>query len=294
MRLLAFLLFCLALLPCTAALPAKSGMMKEQAACSPENALQDALAVYHILCKVNPLCSQMEHTGSGKDENAPIHEQIHHFTQQIRPHCARLRQLPPEQLKQICMLTDAILWQHDWIIRNYCSEVMEDIAFEWLEWGFEELDICATIINRRLGSPTTTAEEKAAWLELLNELGGVEALSLPKSLLQERWARDYKTALTFYKEFCAAASEQDEATCLQMLKEQAVVVDYLRQNGDLELLRVNELVAAFASALETMKKESPFPRPILSESLRSTTRMQALEPFFTTLPALKPLLFGTK
>ena len=192
------------------------------------------------------------------------------------------------------MLADAILWQSDWIYTGYCTEVLPDIQFEWLDWGFEELANCARLIKDRLNAPGATDEEKAAWLELLQELGGTASLEIPDRLLNERWAKDFKTALTFYQAFCTAAAEKDEATCLKMLNEQAEVLAYFRQSGDVELLRVNALVAAFEEALDTMKDASPFPRPILSEKYCTPARMQALEPFFTALPALKSLLLDTK
>jgi sugar phosphate isomerase/epimerase len=199
-----------------------------------------------------------------------------------------------EQLKQVCMLADAILWQSNWIVTDYCSEVVPDIAFEWLAWGFEALSTCAGLVKDRLDSPSATSEEKAAWRELLKELGGEASLELPDKLLQERWAKDYKTALTFYKEFCAAATEKNEEVCLRKLAEQAELLEYFRKGGEMELLRVNALVSAFEEALDTMGDESPFPRPILPKKRRTPARMQALEPFFTAIPALKPLLFDTK
>ena len=171
---------------------------------------------------------------------------------------------------------------------------LPDIEFEWLDWGFEELANCASLIKDRLNAPGATNEEKAAWRELLQELGGAASLEIPDRLLNERWAKDYKTALTFYQEFCTAAAEKDEATCLKMLDEQTEVLAYFRQSGDVELLRVNALVAAFEKALDTMKDKSPFPRPILSKKCCTLARMQALEPFFMALPALKPLLLDTK
>ena len=163
-----------------------------------------------------------------------------------------------------------------------------------MDWGFEELATCSHLIRQQLDSTTATAEEKSAWYELIQELGGEAVLGLPDKLLQERWAKDYKTALTFYKEFSAATTEQNEAVCLRKLAEQAEVLEYFRKGGETELLRVNALVAAFVEALDTMKDASPFPRPILSEKYCTPARMQALEPFFTALPALKSLLLDTK
>lgn len=294
MKTLSLLLLSLGLLPCSADLPAQAPAPQVKAAYSTQDALKDATAAYHILSRVNTLCSSIDYPGLRDEEALPVPEQIRQITQKVRPYCARLRQLPPEQLKQVCMLTDAILWQSDWIVRNYCSEVVADIAFEWLDWGFEELATCAYLIQRRLDSRTATGEEKAAWNELLQELGGEKSLDIPGKLHNERWAKDYKTALNFYKEFCAAATEKNEAACLNKLDEQAEVLEYFRQGGELELLRVNALVAAFEEALDTMRDESPFPRPILPKKHRTPARMQALEPFFTAIPALKPLLCDTK
>ena len=294
MKTLPLLLLSLGLFPSSADTPAQAPTRQVQAAYSTADALQDATAAYHILSRVNPLCCSMKYPTLKDEDELPTHEQIRQLTQKLRPHCARLRQLPPEQLLQVCMLADAVLWQSDWIYTGYCTEVLPDIQFEWLDWGFEELANCARLIKDRLNAPRATDEEKAAWSELLQELGGEASLEIPDRLLNERWAKDYKTALTFYQEFCTAAAEKDEATCLKMLDEQAEVLAYFRQSGDVELLRVNALVAAFEEALDTMKDASPFPRPILSEKYCTPARMQALEPFFTAIPALKPLLFDTK
>ncbi len=288
------LLLSLGLLPCSAAIPAQVPPPQVQEAYSTQDALKDATEAYHILSHVNPLCCRIRYPRLRDDDELPVPEQIRQITQKIRPYSARLRQLPPEQLKQVCMLADAILWQSNWIVRDYCSEVVPDIAFEWLNWGFEELRICAGLVKDRLDSPAATAEEKSAWYELIQELGGEAALELPDKLLQERWAKDYKTALTFYKEFCAAATEKNEEVCLRKLEEQADVLEYFRQGGEMELLRVNALVSAFEEALDTMRDESPFPRPILPKKRRTPARMQALEPFFSAIPELKPLLFDTK
>ena len=294
MKTLPLLLLGLGLFPCSADTPAQAPTRQVQAAYSTADALQDATAAYHILCRVNSLISNITYPALRDEDALPVPEQIQQITQELRPYCARLRQLPPEQLLQVCMLADAVLWQSDWIYTGYCTEVLPDIEFEWLDWGFEELANCASLIKDRLNAPGATDEEKAAWGELLQELGGAASLEIPGRLLNERWAKDYKTALTFYQEFCTAAAVKDEATCLKMLNEQAEVLAYFRQGGNIELLRVNALVAAFEEALDTMKDKSPFPRPILSEKYCNPARMQALEPFLTALPALKSLLLDTK
>ena len=294
MKTLLLLLLSLGLLPSSADTPAQVPATQVQVAYSTQDALKDATAAYHILSHLNPLCCIIKYPALRDEEALPVPEQIRQITQKIRPYSTRLRQLPPEQLKQVCMLADAILWQSNWIVTDYCSEVVPDLAFEWLAWGFEELRNCAGLVKDRLDSPSATSEEKAAWRELLKELGGEAALELPDKLLQERWAKDYKTALTFYKEFCAAATEKKETVCLTKLAEQAEVLEYFRQGGEMELLRVNALVYAFEEALATMKDDSPFPRPILPKKRRTPARMQALEPFFSAIPALKPLLLNSK
>ena len=290
MKTLSLVILSLGMLPCSAAAPAAPATRQVQAAYTTADALQDATAAYDILSRVNSLFCSIGCPHLMAEDTMPIPEQIRLLTQELRPYSTRLHQLSPEQLKEVCMLADAVLWQRDWIIRNYCTDIIPDIEFEWMDWGFEELSTCAHLINERLNSSKATDEEKAAWSELLQELGGETALEIPAKLLQKRWAKDYKTALTFYTEFCTAAMEKDEATCLKMLSEQAEVLEYFRQGGDIELLRVNALVAAFRDALEIIG----FSFPILPQQSCTPARMQALEPFFTALPALKPLLLSTK
>ena len=288
------LLLSLGLLPCSAAIPAQVTTPQVQEAYSTQDALKDATEAYHILSHVNPLCFRIRYPRLRDDDELPVPEQIRQITQKVRPYCARLRQLPPEQLKQVCMLADAILWHSDWLVRKYCSEELPDIQFEWLDWGFEELENCASLIRQRLDSSTATAEEKAAWRELLQEFGGEASLEIPRRLHNERRTRDCNTVLTFFRDFCAAAAEMDEAACLSKLEEQAKVLASFHQSGEMELLWVNAMVAAFEDGLGYMRDECPFPRPILPKKRRTPARMQALEPFFSAIPALKPLLFDTK
>ena len=130
MKTLSLLLLSLGLLPCSADLPAQAPAPQVQEAYSTQDALKDATAAYHILSHVNPLYSRIKYPELRDDDELPVPEQIRQITQKIRPYSTRLRQLPPEQLKQVCMLADAILWQSDWIVRDYCSEVVPDIEFE--------------------------------------------------------------------------------------------------------------------------------------------------------------------
>lgn len=279
MKSLPFLLV-FALLPCTAATALQAPAPQVQAAYTTPAALGDVMTVYDGL---NRIISNMY-----GDE--PQEEYIRKHTQKIRPSIARLRTLPPEQLKQVCLLADAILWQRGWIEVTYCTEINPDIAFEWMDYGFELLYSYTDNISKRLHSKSTPEAEKAAWHELLQEFGGEAALELPGKLLQQRWAKDYKTALGFFKEVCTAAAEKNEAACLAKLREQAGVLEYFRQGGEMELLRVNGLVEGFREALSTLQEASPFPRPVLPEHHRTAARMAALEPFFTALPELRNLL----
>lgn len=279
MKSLPFLLV-FALLPCSADAVPQAPAPQVQAAYTTQAALNDVMTVYDGL---NRIISNMY-----GDE--PQAEYIRKITQEIRPGIARLRVLPPEQLQQVCLLADAILWQRGWIEVTYCTEINPDIEFEWMDYGFELLYSYTDSISKRLHSKSTPEAEKAAWHMLLQEFGGEAALELPGKLIQQRWAKDYKTVLGFFKEICAAAAEKDEAVCLEKLREQAEVLEYFRQGGEMELLRVNGLVEGFREALRTLGKESPFPRPVLPVKHCTAARLAALQPFYTTLPELRNLL----
>lgn len=87
----------------------------------------------------------------------------------------------------------------------------------------------ADYVQNRLFSPAVPEPEKAAWRELLSLLGGEQVLVLPHQLLDQRWAKDYKTAFSFFKDFCSAVGTADEVTALRLLAEQAEVMAYLEQ-----------------------------------------------------------------
>lgn len=182
------------------------------------------------------------------------------------------------------MLADAILWQKEWIKDELMVEHGIDTDRDEMDiiHGFEKLAVEAEWLRSIEKSPEREA--------LLREFGGEATLDLPARLLQERWAKDYKTALTFYKEFCAAACEADETTALSKLREQAEVLAYFQKGGDLEMIRINNLARTYVDFMlfdvELLPK--------IPKNQLTPARMQALEPFFTALPALKSLLLDTK
>lgn len=243
--------------------------------------LRYVLAVHSVLSE---LYSSRLHSSAGTHA-----ENIRAATAAIRPHIERLKQLPPPQLQELCLLADGILWQSDWLYGMYLGEfgVLCEAA---PPMGMEMLVCLSGVVTERLKSTKTTAEEKAAWSEMLDLFGGESALSLPHRLLDARPAKDYKTALNFFKDFCAAASEKDEKRSEQLLREQAAALNYLLQGGEPARLRVSYLLNAFCDAVQSLQRHNQMPTPILPDSLRSSTRMQTLEPFFLRLPQLRRLI----
>ena len=270
-------LLCFGILPGSADLPAQTPTQQVQAAYSTQDALKDALDLYKLYFRSKGINIHLY-----EGESLPAGLQM--LTRAIHPWCARLRQLPPEQLRQVCMLADAILWQKEWIKDELMVEHGIDTDRDEMDiiHGFEKLAVEAEWLRSIEKSPEREA--------LLREFGGEATLDLPARLLQERWAKDYKTALTFYKEFCAAACEADETTALSKLREQAEVLAYFQKGGDLEMIRINNLARTYVDFMlfdvELLPK--------IPKNQLTPARMQALEPFFTALPALKSLLLDTK
>lgn len=253
-----------------------------QATTTPEQQLQTTLEAYNTLSELHAICN-----GISQDDTPAT---IRAATTRLRPLCARLQSLSTPQQRQICLLADAIIWQRDWVYCTYLAE--HGITLDPEDsWGLELLAQLADKANRRMQSPRTTAEEKAAWGELLALFGGKSALPIPRQLLNSRLAKDYKTALAFFKDFCAAVAATNETQCLQQLQEQARVLDYLLQGGEADRLRLTHLLTAFAQARQNLRADGLLrPDETCPPLPLSQARAQALEPFFTRLPALRELL----
>ncbi len=277
MKTLLLLLLSFGILPCSADLPAQAPAPQVQEAYSTQQALDDVLSLYRLYFAGKSINIHLY-----EGENLPHGLQL--LTKSIHPKCEKLRQLSSEQLRQVCMLADAILWQSAWIEDELMVEHGIDTDLDEMDiiHGFEKLAVEAEWLRSIEKSPEREA--------LLREFGGEATLDLPARLLQERWAKDYKTAFTFYKEFCAAACEADETTALSKLRGQAEVLSYFQKGGELEMLRVNSLAHTYINFMLYDVGELPSP----ARNLLTPARMQALEPFFTAIPALKPLLFDTK
>jgi hypothetical protein len=248
-----------------------------QEAYSTQQALDDVLSLYRLYFAGKSINIHLY-----EGENLPHGLQL--LTKSIHPKCEKLRQLSSEQLRQVCMLADAILWQSAWIEDELMVEHGIDTDLDEMDiiHGFEKLAVEAEWLRCIEKSPEREA--------LLREFGGEATLDLPARLLQERWAKDYKTALTFYKEFCAAACEADETTALSKLREQAEVLAYFQKGGELEMIRVNSLAHTYINFM--LYDVGGLPSP--ARNLLTPARMQALEPFFTAIPALKSLLLNSK
>lgn len=278
MKLLPILLLSFALLPCTAAQPAAAparGML--QPAYSTGQALDDALDVYGKLAALAANYDELLNPAVLRD-----------IAENIATPCQRLRQLPPEQLVQVCLLADAILWQSDWMDGMILAEYA-GINVESRSTGFEELAMLSAAIQRLLGQPIP-GETRAALLQLLEPLGGEKALDLPDKMYDQRMAKDFRTVLEFLQGLCAAVNAPDEATALPQLAEAREALDYLLQGGEIEKLRVAYLSRCYHASLVTNLGSHPYSIPVMPEKHRTAARMQALEPIFTPLPELRTLL----
>lgn len=248
--------------------------------------MQDVQAVYRELVRVHPVYKACVGTASYK---AACVDAVKAATEKIRPVCARLRALPPAELRQIILLADAIAWQSDWLLDSYMAEHNLDAELKSNLCGLELVAELSDFIEETLHDPLTSAEEEAALRELLALFGGEDYLPMPRRLLDHRFAKDYKTAYDFFKEFYAAGLLKADDACIKKLTELASWLDYLLQGGEADRLRVAALASAYQQALAAHK----LPRPVyLTGEVKDMTaseikRKEALEAFFNKLPELK-------
>ena len=212
--------------------------------------------------------------------------------EEIRPCCEMLRSLSLAQVKELFMLAEAALWQGDWVYSMYLSELGAEHD-EPMMAGWENMAYTAALLRQvESGERAVSPEVAAAVHELVELVGGDAALSSIIKWRDEQLAEDYKTALQFYKDLCAAASVQDEATSIKLLEEQLPVMDYFVKKGQGEIWRVNKLALFFHAALIEARGRVavPYHDPVLPKELRTEKRMKALQPFYDTFPALREML----
>ena len=199
----------------------------------------------------------------------------------LLPRWRALAELPKEKLCELLLLADAIDWQSAWMLdmaeADSCVSMPRDGEQTTC---LERLANAAQVVERRLKSGYSP-ELEVSLLFLLEDLGGQELLKLPAQLLDERWARDFKTVYDFLLDF-KAALVQGDAEAMAGLRD---YTEYLLQS-EYDRLRVNALVAAYASVCQAEYKVRPATFRI------DAAMQQALQPFLEQLPALRGVLPG--
>ena len=215
----------------------------------------------------------------------------------IRPCCEMLRTMPPERVKELMLLADAVLWQSQWLSNVYMGEFGVECEYPF-DVGLLELSHSTKIVKEVLKGEKEVSPEVASLLrELVEQVGGEQVLDYPATWYDEQLAEDYKTALQFYKDFCAAATAETEAQAIALLKEQEEVMAYFVAKGEGEIWRVNKLAFFFHATLLDLQWEhkcapysASYSEPILPQEYRTAPRLKALQPFIETFPALRELL----
>lgn len=257
--------------------------------------LQDVELVFSGLAALNAYYNEYYNSGAAADKlsvDARV-AYLKETTDKLRPACERLRALPADELLQLVLLADAIAWQRDWVIDSYKS-THSDVIIPEHKSGLEILvELSDYFLEEQRFTASCNAED-AAIRELLSLFGGEDCLSLPRRLLDQRIAKDYKTAYYFFEDFLAATQLPDDEACLRRLAELAPLLDYLLQGGEADCLRVAALADAYAYALRRVHGKAPKHLPILPAESPESEREKALNAFFDKLPALRHLFFGIK
>lgn len=252
---------------------------------------EQADAVFHAMTVAPSYIALLEPLSVSSDERL-LHI-LKSRIDAIRPCCEMLHSLPPERVKELILLADAVLWQGEWIYNTYLDELGVE-HYELETAALENMAHTAALLRQvKSGEKVVSPEVAAAMHELVELVGGDAALSSIIKWRDEQLAEDYKTALQFYKDLCAAASVQDEETAIKLLEEQLPVMDYFVKKGQSEIWRVNKLALFFHAALMEARGWPvgvPYHGPVLPVEMRTESRMKALLPFYDTFPALQEML----
>lgn len=237
----------LLLQPCAFAGTEPSAFVKteQQDARTTEAYLQDVLCAYSALERLH---AAYEAYDSKLVSHAELVDAIRVTTTVLRPICECLEAVSADELKQLVLLADAIIWQSDWVNSMYCAEYELDLSSKEV-CGLELLAQLSGLIVEGIQHPLTPQEEKAALLELYSLLKGEAVMTRPAYWLDERLAKDYKTAYYFLKEFTEALTMEDDAAAAALLQELAPTLEYLLQGGESERLRMEYLTKSFTNLL---------------------------------------------
>ena len=197
----------------------------------------------------------------------------------LLPRCRALQQLPSERLAELCLLADAIDWQSAWLLDMAEGDSCVAIPREADPTTcLERLLKTAQALRERLAARGEDAL-KAELHFFLDALGGTRVLALPSQLLEQRLAKDYKTAYSFFCEF-RAALEQGDVAAMQALTD---YTDYLLQS-EADVLRLEALAEAYATVCRAEYRVRP-PAYSLSPAMRA-----AVQPFLQLLPNMRGIL----
>lgn len=275
----------LLLQPCAFAGTEPSAFVKteQQDARTTEAYLLDVLCAYSALERLH---AAYEAYDSKLVPHAELVDAIRVTTTVLRPICDCLSALSADELKQLVLLADAIIWQSDWMGCMYCAEYELDLPSKEV-CGLELLTQLSGLIVEGIQHPLTPQEEKAALLELYSLLKGEAVMTQPAYWLDERVAKDYKTAYYFLKEFTEALTMEDDAAAAELLQELAPTLEYLLQGGESERLRMEYLTKSFTNLLRHSALQLPATHmPI--EKLKERKAMCA--GMTKQLPALEALI----
>lgn len=274
---------CLLLLqPCSFATTEPSVPVKAEVTAK-ESCLQDVLCAYSALEKLHVTYREYGCKSLSHDE---LVAGLKETTALLRPICARLEAVSADELKQLVLLADAIIWQSDWVNSMYCAEYELDLPSKEV-CGLELLAQLSGLIVEGIQHPLTPQEEKAALLELYSLLKGEAVMTQPAYWLDERLAKDYKTAYYFLKEFTEALTMEDDAAAAELLQELAPTLEYLLQEGEPDCLRMKYLTKAFTNLLRDSEWQGVM-APVSVEKWNA--RKVLLADMTKRLPALEALI----
>lgn len=119
----------------------------------------------------------------------------------IRPCCEMLRALPPEQVKELVLLADAVLWQGQWLYGMYLGEFGIEVEAPF-DVGLWDLSHSARLLQQVLsGKKRVSPEVESLLRELVQLVGGEQVLTYPAPGVMNNCAGIIKRHFSFTKIF---------------------------------------------------------------------------------------------
>lgn len=215
-------------------------------------------------------------------------EDIQEYRVELEAAAAHLYGERAGEQQELLLRLDAAAWQEYRFQKALLAETRVCIVFP-KQVGIARVIADREEIRQYIRHSSMPPEIRAETQKILDIL---DKLRLEETLLPRCRKWEYTRPLLWFKQFCQAAGEPDEARALAMLRTCREELAAMLKEEELSQERLLKLQPDFEDYLHNsfLVEGYPYSNPVLPEALCSAERLCELEPFFEVLPPLRKMV----